>query len=95
MARAWTPAEEGFEEYYGMTDLEYWQEVFLNEKFVRPDERVHVYPVNDLRQHATDSGWCWCKPTYEEEGRLVVHHAMDGREFYEKEAAEAPLGSGH
>ncbi len=55
----------------------------LNEKDVRPEERTHVYPVNDLREHKTAKGWCWCRPVFEEGGRLVVHNSKDGREFYE------------
>lgn len=47
----------------------------------------HVEPINDLREHVTD-GWayglrCWCNPTVQEDGCLVIHHALDQREKYE------------
>lgn len=47
----------------------------------------HVFPVNDLREHVTE-GWmrglrCWCHPEVMEEGRLIVHNALDQRERYE------------
>lgn len=52
------------------------------------DEDIwHVVPVNDLREHET-SGWlhgvrCWCCLEVMEEGRLIVHNALDQRERYE------------
>jgi hypothetical protein len=52
-----------------------------------PDEHVlHVYPVNDLRDHDTAShGACWCRPAIEEEGTgyIVTHNSLDGRERFE------------
>lgn len=47
-------------------------------------EIIHVYPLNDFREHECDpeSANCWCKPTLDEEG-ICVHHAMDQREKYE------------
>lgn len=48
-------------------------------------EAVHVYPVNDLREHVTDGTPCWCTPETLEEpgGFVIVHCALDGREAYE------------
>jgi hypothetical protein len=44
---------------------------------------IHVTPLNDLREHE-DSAQCWCKPTPDEEcPRVLVHHALDGREAFE------------
>jgi hypothetical protein len=43
---------------------------------------LHVVPIDDLREHSTDSDKpCWCKP--EIEGRLIIHNSMDGREQFE------------
>lgn len=43
----------------------------------------HVLPVNDLRDH-DKSASCWCKPVaLEDEPRVIVHNAMDGREAFE------------
>jgi len=48
------------------------------------DERVHVVPINDWREH-DPSVECWCKPTPDdEEPRIIVHHSMDRREEYEQ-----------
>ena len=48
----------------------------------------HVYPVNDLDPHDTESaGDCPCGPSMEtlENGDiLIVHNAYDGREIIEK-----------
>lgn len=51
---------------------------------------VHVLPVNDLREHVTGRA-CWCRPSLVDEtdegavveGAVVVHHALDGREYHE------------
>lgn len=42
--------------------------------------RNHVYPVNDLREHSAAN--CWCHPA--EDGGIVVHNSLDGRELYER-----------
>ncbi len=44
----------------------------------------HVYPINDLREHDTESGGCWCNPQYDEEHDLFIHNSMDRREEYEE-----------
>lgn len=47
----------------------------------RPD--VHVVPLNDWEPHQVGRA-CWCHPTTEDdEGLVVVHNALDGRESYE------------
>ena len=43
--------------------------------------KQHVYPINDLRPHDTESGKCWCNPTFD--GFVIIHNALDGREDYE------------
>lgn len=43
---------------------------------------LHVVPVNDLREHSTDSDKpCWCNLTIED--GVIVHNSMDGREQFE------------
>lgn len=44
---------------------------------------IHTYPLNDLREHEVDGKPCWCNPRIEEDGDLIVHNAMDGRELFE------------
>lgn len=49
----------------------------------QPTEGIHVYPVDDLKEHVLTPK-CWCKPVLDDEdGRLWVHNAMDQRENYE------------
>lgn len=46
---------------------------------------VHVVPIADLREH-DDARGCWCRPLVEgdpDDDCLVVHHALDGREWGE------------
>ena len=43
--------------------------------------KQHVYPVNDLMQHDTESGKCWCNP--QSDDFVVIHNSLDGREDYE------------
>ena len=46
-------------------------------------EKYHVVPINDLREHSTDSeNPCWCRPETTEDG-IIVHNSMDQRELYE------------
>ena len=59
---------------------------------------IHVYPVNDLILHNTDSDECLCGPTVEavkaddgSYGWTVVHHSMDGREFDEPDYTGPPM----
>lgn len=51
------------------------------------DGTTHVWPLGDARAHDVDS-YCWCRPTVVE--GIVVHHSMDGREFYESDAYARP-----
>lgn len=51
---------------------------------------IHVYPINDLVDHATYGGDCVCGPTVEPVPRddgsigwVIVHHSLDGRENHE------------
>lgn len=44
--------------------------------------RMHVVPLNDLRDHVADMS-CWCDPAVSEDGMVVTHHSMDQRELYE------------
>lgn len=42
----------------------------------------HVIPINDAIEHE-ESRQCWCKPTFNEEDDLLIHHSADGRELQE------------
>ena len=45
---------------------------------------LHVVPLNDMREHEAKTT-CWCNPTQDdEEPRIWVHHALDGREDFEE-----------
>lgn len=51
-------------------------------------DTVHVYPVNDLIEHDTETDDCLCGPNSEAVpdddggfGWVIVHNSLDGREF--------------
>ena len=45
-------------------------------------DRVHIMPVDDLREHTCID--CWCNPTPSEDDEdVILHHSMDQRELYE------------
>lgn len=46
-------------------------------------EYIHVYPLNDLREHELEGVDCWCNPRIEDDW-VVVHNAMDQRERCEQ-----------
>ncbi len=46
--------------------------------------KIHTYPLNDLREHQTDGDDCWCNPRIEEDGAHIIHNSMDERESYEE-----------
>ena len=43
---------------------------------------VHVWPIDDLIDHDLDldGAGCPCGPRVEEDGDVVIHHSLDGRE---------------
>lgn len=43
--------------------------------------KQHVFPLNDLKPHDTESGQCWCNP--QSDDFVVIHNSLDGREDYE------------
>jgi len=45
---------------------------------------IHVYPLNDLIEHNTESNECACDPQIDVENMLVIHSAMDRRELFEQ-----------
>lgn len=49
-------------------------------------EAIHVYPLNDYRDHCVDGGNCWCRPRVLDDGEdtIVVHNSMDRREEHEQ-----------
>jgi hypothetical protein len=49
-------------------------------------EPIHVHPVDDLIEHDTKGDDCVCGPDFEwvDGTKLVIHNALDGREFAER-----------
>lgn len=47
------------------------------------NERMHVYPTNDIREHILSLD-CPCQPVLDEEDNIVIHNSFDGREAYER-----------
>lgn len=54
---------------------------------------IHVYPMNDEKEHDTESTMCWCQPRVEwvdqdsgeaYSGAMVIHNSADGRELIEQ-----------
>lgn len=47
---------------------------------------IHVYPLNDLREHKTDGPGCPCEPEIQLEGATLIymHNAWDTREIVEE-----------
>lgn len=47
---------------------------------------IHVYPINDEREHETTGTMCWCEPTLDIEsgGMIILHNAADCRELIEQ-----------
>ena len=53
---------------------------------VQADGTAHVWPEDDLVEHALTGVGCPCGPRAEEQPNgvvLVVHHSLDGREQHE------------
>lgn len=50
------------------------------------NDDVHVYPLNDLREHITDGPGCPCEPCVRVVGAnlIYVHNAWDHREIVEQ-----------
>jgi hypothetical protein len=49
---------------------------------------IHVYPLNDEREHETgDTTTCWCNPKLDESNygeMIVIHNSLDCRELIEQ-----------
>jgi len=50
---------------------------------------IHVVPVNDICEHDDWGTNCVCGPRVELDGRLIIHHSLDGRERRERVRARA------
>lgn len=50
------------------------------------ESKIHVYPIDDVLDHNTESDCCGCKPRIED--GVVIHHAYDQREVIEQLEAE-------
>lgn len=46
------------------------------------DKPAVVFPIGDLRDHDPDNAGCWCRLIWDD--GVLVHHAMDRREEYER-----------
>lgn len=48
---------------------------------------IHVYPLNDKREHDTNGTVCWCEPVVDWDlpEALVVHNSADGQETLEQD----------
>ncbi len=48
---------------------------------------IHVYPLNDLREHNIDGTACHCRPTHKWDDPLgeviIIHNSYDLRELHE------------
>lgn len=56
---------------------------------INPGNIIHVFPINDLKQHWVENGdmdSCPCLPTvkFEGVGAIIVHNAWDNREIIEQ-----------
>ena len=45
---------------------------------------IAVYPLNDEVRHELFNPFCWCNPSVEEKGQLIIHNSFDGREDFEE-----------
>lgn len=43
----------------------------------------HIIPTNDVIEHNTNGKECECQPKLDHDNHLVVHNALDNREFDE------------
>jgi len=43
----------------------------------------HVYPVNDIAEHALGGFECECGPEIDFENNIIIHNAFDGRDLIE------------
>ena len=48
--------------------------------------KIHIYPLNDVYEHDTESEFCKCNPKIED--KLIIHNSFDGREYVEKKYEE-------
>lgn len=49
-------------------------------------ETFNILPLRDLKPHIENAA-CKCQPRVEETGggKIIIHNAWDGREFYEEQ----------
>lgn len=39
------------------------------------EDDIHVYPIDDIEEHNTESRHCWCNPIQnKDEPRVIVHN---------------------
>lgn len=52
---------------------------------IRQHPPLHVIPVGGNEPEHAHAESCWCNPLASEKGRLLIHHAKDGRERFERQ----------
>jgi hypothetical protein len=48
---------------------------------------IHVYPINDEKEHELEGTQCWCEPVLDVSNfgeLIVIHNSADGRELIEQ-----------
>ena len=45
---------------------------------------IAVYPLNDEVEHDLFNPSCWCNPSVEENGQVIIHNSFDRREDFEE-----------
>jgi hypothetical protein len=46
--------------------------------------KVAIVPLGDTVAHDDFNERCWCKPTLEADGHIIIHNSFDGREDFEE-----------
>ena len=49
---------------------------------------IHIYPINDLIEHDTESIECACNPSIDVVNGIVIHDSIDRREVFEQRNKE-------
>lgn len=60
----------------------YWWERVRGKQVMEDEGHIHVYPINDLKEHVLEGLTCWCRPEENDDG-VIVHNSLDRREEYE------------
>jgi hypothetical protein len=55
---------------------------------------THVIPAADAIEHQTYPA-CWCRPVWDDDAEMWVHHSADGREEREEPRPKYPSATRH